>query len=106
MGGGEEFDVVCVALDLGDETDGAEDSVEGVADVFEFGVELVAAMLEPVLETFEQIGREVSAIAGGIAMGADGFEAFRDQRLVASRRAGKPTGMNQAAARRTEAGRV
>ena len=63
VGGGEEFDVVCVALDLGDETDGAEDSVEGVADVFEFGVEFIAAMLEPVLETFEQIGREVGAIA-------------------------------------------
>lgn len=74
MGGGEEFDVVSVALDLGDDTDGAKDPVEGVADVFEFGVEFVAAMLEPVLEAFEQIGREVGAIAGGIAMGTDGFD--------------------------------
>lgn len=96
VGGGEEFDVVSVALDLGDETDGAEDPVEGVADVFEFGVEFVAAMLEPVLEAFEQIGREVGAIAGGIAMGTDGFEAFCNQRLVASRRAGKPTGIEPA----------
>ena len=87
---GHGFDVASVELGFGGGGDGAEDSVEGIADVFEFVVERVAAMLEPVLETFEQISRKIGAVAGGIAVGADGIEALDDQRLVAGRRAGQP----------------
>ena len=93
VSGREEFDVPGVKLDLGGEGGGSEDPVEGVADVFEFGVELVAAMAEPVLQTFEQISGEVGAVAGGIAMGADDVELVGNQGTVASGRAGQPAGI-------------
>jgi len=57
--------------------------------MLQFGVEFVAVVLEPILETFEQIGGEVSAVACGIAVGGDGFESVVQQRAVPRRRAGE-----------------
>jgi len=96
VGGGEEFDVASVEWDFGSGADGAKDAVQGVTDVFEFGVEFVTAVLEPVLEAFKQVSREVGAVTGGIAMGADGVEAIDDQRVVAGRRAGQTAGIEPA----------
>lgn len=52
MGGGEQFDVLRVALHRDGEAGRREHLVEGVADVLQFVVELVAVVLEPVLEAF------------------------------------------------------
>jgi hypothetical protein len=51
------LDVASVKLDFRIEADGAEDAVEGVADMFEFGVEVVAAVLEPILEAFAHLSK-------------------------------------------------
>jgi len=52
VGGGEQFDVPCLDLDSGSEVEGIEDLVDGVADVLEFVVQIVAVVLEPILKAF------------------------------------------------------
>ena len=49
MGGGEQFDVLGVALHGDGEAGRREDLVERVAEVLEFIVKLVAVVLEPIL---------------------------------------------------------
>ncbi len=58
-------------------------TVEGVADVFEFVVIVLAAMGEVVLEAFQQIGGEVRLTAFGIAVGGDVGEALFEELAVA-----------------------
>jgi hypothetical protein len=58
-------------------------TVEGVADVFEFVVEGFAVVGEVVLEAFQQIGGEVSLAAFGLAVGGDVGEAFFEELAVA-----------------------
>ena len=53
VGRSEKFYVTGVAMDIRGEADRGEDLVDGVADVFEFVVELVSVVLEPVLEAFQ-----------------------------------------------------
>ncbi len=56
MGGGEELDPLGVALDGRGKPGRGEDLIEGVADVFEFAIELVAVAIELVLEAFREVG--------------------------------------------------
>jgi len=58
MGRSDDFEVVSVILDDRGEADTGKDLVESVADVFEFVVEFLAVVLEPVLEAFEEVGGE------------------------------------------------
>lgn len=79
-----------MALDALGEAGGGEELVEGVADVFQLGVQFVAVVVEPVLETFEQIAGKVAVrrtqarcpVSGGVAVGGDGKEAILDERLI------------------------
>ncbi|MGH7957737.1 MAG: hypothetical protein ACREH8_12130 [Opitutaceae bacterium] len=50
--GSEQIGVLRVALDRGGEARRREHLVEGVADVLELVIKLVAMMLEPVLQAF------------------------------------------------------
>ena len=43
----------------------AEDAVDGVADMLEFVVQIVAVVLEPVLKAFKKVGRKEGAVAEG-----------------------------------------
>ncbi len=82
MGGSEQFDLLRVALDGGGKASGRENLVEGVADVFEFFVELLAVVLEPVLEAFQEVGGEVCAITRRIAVHRNFREPVGDERVV------------------------
>ena len=52
----KQLGVLGVALNRGGEVGGSEHLVEGVPDMLELIVKFFAAMLEPVLETFQQLG--------------------------------------------------
>jgi len=78
----EKIDVTSVTLDIGGEACRGENLVDGVADVFEFVVEFLAVVLEPVLEAFQKVGGEVGAVATGIAVSGDGLEALRYEEVV------------------------
>ncbi len=67
----EHLGVLGVALNRGGKVGGREHLVEGVTDVLELVVKFFAAMLEPVLEAFQQIGGKVSAVTRRIAMNGD-----------------------------------
>ena len=79
MSGREQCEVVGVPLDRKGKGGRGEDLIEGVSDVLEFSVELVAVMLEPILAAFEQIRRKVWAVTGGITVGGDVAEGVGDQ---------------------------
>jgi hypothetical protein len=85
MGRSEKIDVTGVTLDICGEADRGKDLVDGVADVFEFVVELVSVVLEPVLEAFQEVGGEVGRVAARIAVGGDGLEALRNEEVVSGR---------------------
>ena len=85
MGGSEQLDVLGVALHRDGEAGRREDLVERVADVLQFVVKLVAVVLEPILEAFEQVGGEVRAITRGIAMQRDLCEPIGEQGMIAHR---------------------
>jgi len=61
------------------------DRVELVSDVFEFLVEVLAVVGNPVLDGFEQIPREVIVVAFGIAVLCDVFEPLREELLIGLR---------------------
>ena len=56
VSGDEQVKLAGVALHAPGEAGGGEELVEGVSDVFEFVIELVAVAVEPILEAFEEIG--------------------------------------------------
>lgn len=57
-------------------------AVEGVADVFQLVVEVLAVAGEVVLKAFQEVGREVGASAFGVAVGSDVGEAFLEELTV------------------------
>jgi len=73
--------------------------IEGVADVFQLAVEVVAVAVEPVLEALEQVGREVRAVERGVAVRGDGLQALLDERVVTRGEQVKPRSSSQVAAR-------
>src|SRR3990172_6468048 len=89
MGGNEQVEMVGVTLHPLGEAGGGEELVESVADVFQFGVELVAVAVEKVLETLEQIRGKIGARGGGIAMGGDGLQRILDEGVITLRRTGQ-----------------
>ncbi len=91
IGGGEELDVLSVALDGGGKLGRGEDLVEGIADVLEFAVELLAVVIEPVLQAFQEVGRKVGAITGGITMRGDHRQAIGEEPAVTRGRTAQPT---------------
>jgi hypothetical protein len=96
VGGGEQFDVSGLDLGFGSEVEGGKDLVEGVADMLEFVVQIVAVVLVPVLEAFQEVGWKEGAVAGGVPMGADGLETFGNKSVVALRGTSQPTGIEPA----------
>jgi hypothetical protein len=79
VGAGEDFDGVVAGGGWGfgrSLGDGVEDAIEGVAGRFEFGVEFVAVVIDPILEGFEEVAGEAGLVALGVAVGADGVEAI------------------------------
>ncbi len=91
MGGGEELDVLGVALDGGGKPGRSEHPIESVADVFKFAIEFIAVAIEPVLEAFQEVGRKVGAITGWIAMGDDHGQAVGEEPAVTLGRTSQPT---------------
>jgi hypothetical protein len=53
--------------------------------MLELAVEFVAVTIEVVLQALEQIRREVGAVAGRIAVGADGIEPLDHERTHPAR---------------------
>ena len=82
MGGDEHIEMAGVTLDALGEAGGGEELVEGVADVFQLGVKFFAVAVEPVLQTFEQVGGKVGVVAGAVAVGGDDLETFLDEGLI------------------------
>ena len=82
MGGDEDVELAGVVADAFGKTRAGQHLVQGVPDVFQVAVEVVAVALEPILQAFEQVAWEVRVVAGGIAVGADGVEAFGNEVAV------------------------
>jgi len=55
----------------------SEDLVDGVAEMLEFVVQIVAVVLEPVLKAFKEVFRETGAVARRGTMGADGLDCHQ-----------------------------
>ena len=85
MGGNEQVEMAGVTLDALGEAGGGEELVEGVADVFQLGVEIIAVAAEKVLEALEQIGWKIGARGSGIAMGGDRLETILDEGVITLR---------------------
>ena len=58
-GGDEEVELAGVVADAGGKARAGQHLVEGVSDVFELAVEVVAVVFEPILEALEEVAREV-----------------------------------------------
>ena len=89
MGGDKQVEMTGVTLDALGEAGGSEELVEGVADMLQLGVKILAVTIEPVLKTFEQVGRKISTVAGTVAMGGDGPEALFNEALITLRGTGE-----------------
>ena len=75
VGGDEQIELAGMALDPLGKAGGGEELVEGIADVFQLAVKVIAVAVEPVLEALEQVGREVRAVDRGVAVRGDSLQA-------------------------------
>jgi len=67
---------------------------EGVSDVLELAVQVIAMAIKEVLQAFEQICGEVVPEAARVAVGPDGVEAIGHQAAIAIRRTEQAPAIN------------
>ncbi len=63
MGGDEDVELAGVVADTGGKARAGQHLVEGVSDVFQVAVEVVAVALEEVLQDLEEVAREAGTVA-------------------------------------------